>query len=245
MSERPGPLSLQDAVDRVVASGSFLLGVDFDGTLAPIVDRPDMAVPSPDAVEALRRLAASQGVDVAVVSGRSLDDLKDRLGDISDATYVGEHGNDMGEDFQESETLHEARKLMDRLQDEMPDATVEHKRRSVTFHTRNLSRGKAREAREAIREWAQGRDGITLLEGKEVYELTTATGTKGDIIVQLAAGRPVIYIGDDTTDESVFEALGDEDIGIKVGDGVTAAAHRVEDVTEVVRILEGIALASG
>jgi trehalose-phosphatase len=237
-------LSLEQAVDALAAQGKFLLGVDFDGTLAPIVDHPDDAVPDARAVDLLRALATRPNVGVAVISGRALDDLRARLGEVAGATLVGEHGNDVGEPHEVSDSMHDAREFVDWLDDLIPAATVEKKQRSVAFHTRNLSPDQRDSAVRAIREWATGRHGITLLEGKEVYELSTATRDKGDAIEELAQGRPVIYIGDDTTDETVFAMLGPDDVGVKVGGGVTAASHRVKDIDGVVTILEQIALAS-
>jgi trehalose 6-phosphate phosphatase len=246
MLERSGPLIDIEAISRLVDGGSFLLGVDFDGTLAPLVKHPDLAVPDPRGVELLSAIAtASADIDVAIVSGRALDDLRRRLGDIPGAVYVGEHGSDVGEDVEQSDALRAAKDFVEGLARGMPQATVEHKRRSVTFHTRNLSETEAETAGKAIRDWSREHDDLTLLEGKAVFEFTTATRTKGDAIKELAAGRPILYIGDDTTDETVFESLGRHDVGVKVGPGPTAASHRVEDVDGVVRILEEIALASG
>ena len=54
----------------------------------------------------------------------------------------------------------------------------------------------------------------------------------------------MIYIGDDTTDETVFDVLGPDDVGVKVGPGPTAAAYRVDDVSGVVEVLRALALAS-
>lgn len=222
-----------------------LLGVDFDGTLAPIVEHPDLAVPDPRALELLGRIAEHRAVRVAIVSGRGLADLKTRLGDVPGAVYVGEHGNDVeGEEIEPSPALIEARSLVDSLKARFPEATVEKKQHSVTFHTRSLGRADAEAARRDIREWMRGREDIDLLEGKEVYELTTATGNKGDAIKELAGDSPIIYVGDDITDETVFEVLGPGDVGIKVGDGPTAATHRVEDIDGVVTILDQILLAS-
>lgn len=228
-----------------MAHERVLLGVDFDGTLAPIAEHPDLAVPDPRALELLRRIAEHPVVRVAIVSGRGLADLKTRLGDIPGAIFVGEHGNDVeGEQVEPGPTLVEARALVDSLKTRFPKATVEKKQHSVTFHTRSLAPGDAEVAGRDIREWMRGREDIDLLEGKEVYELTTATGNKGDAIKELAGDSPVIYLGDDTTDETVFEVLGPGDVGIKVGDGPTAAPHSVEDIDGVVTILDQILLAS-
>jgi trehalose-phosphatase len=238
-------LSLTSAIENLLAHAEILVGLDFDGTLAPIVSHPDLAEPDPDALRLVREIARIPRFQVAIVSGRSLHDLRSRLGEVEGATLVGEHGNDVeGEQVKPTPELKAARDLVDFLQERFPDAVVEKKQRSVTFHTRKLDRGDANDAAIAIRQWIRDQDDITLLEGKEVFELTTATADKGDAIRSLARDRPVIYIGDDTTDETVFERLGPDDVGVKVGDGATAASHRVEDIAGVVTILSQIALAS-
>jgi trehalose 6-phosphate phosphatase len=244
MLERSGFLRLEDAIERLMSRDRVLVGIDFDGTLAPIVDHPDDAVPDHRAVEALTDLAKRHDVEVAVISGRALDDLRLRLGDIPGATFVGEHGNDMGSESSEDPLITEAAEMIDELATSL-GATAERKQRSVTFHYRNMAEEDAERALVRIRGWAQDRDGVRVLEGKKVIELTSGTHNKGDAIRELAGSASVIYIGDDTTDETVFEVLGPDDIGVKVGDGPTAATHRVEDIDGVVAILRQIALASG
>ena len=225
---------------------AVLLGVDFDGTLAPLVDHPDLAVPDPRGLDALRVLANRPGVLVAVVSGRALADLALRLGELPGAILVGEHGNDIGEEVDAPAVLDDARAHLGRLQEQFPGATVETKRSSVTFHTRGLEPGEARTAEEAIRDWAARHGGITLLEGKNVFELTVATRTKGDAISDLGVDSDgIVYVGDDLTDETVFDRLGERDIGVKVGPGETSARYRVDDVTDVVSLLEMMSTAPG
>lgn len=244
MPECPGSVSLEQAIERLMSRDRVLVGIDFDGTLAPIVDHPDDAVADQRAIEALTDLAQRPNVEVAVVSGRALDDLRERLGDVPGATFVGEHGNDTGPEPAEDSLIAEAAGIIDALAERL-GATVERKQKSVTFHYRNLAEDDAERALERIRGWAFDRDEVRVLEGKKVIELTTATRNKGDAIRDLAGSASIIYIGDDTTDETVFEALGPDDIGVKVGAGPTAATHRVEDIDGVVAILKQIALASG
>jgi trehalose-phosphatase len=243
MPERFGRLTLSAAIDRLMSGDRVLLGIDFDGTLAPIVDRPDAAVPDQRALDVLKDLAKRSDLHVAVVSGRALDDLRLRLGDIPGATLIGEHGNDTGGSSPDDPLIEEAAAVIHDLADGL-GATVERKRKSVTFHYRNLPEEEAERSLPRIREWAEAHDDVKVLEGKQVIELSTATRTKGDAIQELANSSRVIYIGDDTTDETVFEVLGPDDIGVKVGDGPSAAAHRVEDIDGVVTILTQIALAS-
>lgn len=237
-------MSLDQALDRILGGGPFLLGVDFDGTLAPLVGHPDLATPNSTAVEALKSLAASENVDVVVVSGRALADLRERLGDIPGATLVGEHGNDVGGVTDLSPVVADAEELIRQLAKEAGEATVERKLHSVSFHYRHLDDEAARPFLTRIRDWAEGHDDLTVLEGKKVIEVSAASRNKGEAIMELAGERTVVYIGDDTTDETVFLVLRQGDLGIKVGEGPSAASCRVEDVGGVVRILERIALAS-
>lgn len=234
-----------DAVENLRSRGSLLVGLDFDGTLAPLVDHPDDAVPDSDAIALIRDLSASEGTRVAIISGRSLSDLRSRLGDeVPGAILIGEHGNDRGAEAPESDTLDRATRFIDVLKGDR-DVVVERKARSVTFHTRNLDADATEEAISLVRAWAAEHPDVTLLEGKEVLELTVATGTKGDAIRGLAeAGDGILYIGDDQTDETVFAVLGPDDVGVKVGPGPTAARFRVKNVAEVVELLEALALAS-
>jgi len=237
-------LSLDDDLSRVLDSGEFLLGLDFDGTLAPLVEHPDLAVPDPRAVELVADLASRDTIELAVISGRARSDLRARLGEVEGVVLVGEHGNDMGGTTAPNKIVSQAEAFIRELADQAGGATVEVKPSSVTFHYRHLTDEQSEPFLDRIREWASSREEIRLLEGKKVVELTTATSNKGDAIKELAGDRPIVYLGDDVTDETVFEILGPGDVGIKVGEGSTSASHRVEDVDEVVRILEKIALAS-
>jgi trehalose 6-phosphate phosphatase len=237
-------VSLEAAIDRIASRGGFILGIDFDGTLAPIVDHPDLATPDERALEVLGSLATRDGVEVAVVTGRALDDLRDRLGHLAGATLVGEHGNDVGDDTLDDPLIAEATDMIRALSEEAGGVAVESKPKSVTFHYRNLEDDVAEGYLSRIRDWAGRHHELSVMEGKKVIELSTSTRTKGDAMAELAGDRPVIYIGDDTTDETVFEMLGTDDIGVKVGDGPTSARFRVKDVAEVVAILETIDLAS-
>lgn len=238
-------MNAAQAVLDLKSQGGLLLGLDFDGTLAPLVSHPDDAIPDPLAMRHIRDLAEADGIRVAIVSGRSLDDLRARLGaDINGVMLIGEHGNDLGHEAPNDATIEAAAKFIDVLKGGR-DLVTERKARSVTFHTRNLDRSHAAEAVSRVRDWAAEHPEVTLLEGKEVLELTVATGTKGDAIRRLAEeGEGIVYIGDDQTDETVFAVLGPDDVGIKVGAGSTAARFRLKNVTEVVELLEVLALAS-
>ena len=238
-------MTLEEAVRRLMARDSVLVAVDFDGTLAPIVDHPDHAAPDQRAMSALASIAARRGVEVAIVSGRSTLDLERKLGGSTGFTLVGEHGNDLGAEVTAHPLVAKAQAMVGALAEPMEGAMVEHKPSSVTLHYRNVEPGLVPELLGRVKDWAAGHQELSLLEGKDVIELSAGTRTKGDAVRDLAnQGAGVIYIGDDITDETVFEVLGDADVAIKVGSGPTAAKFRVESVSDVVAILEMIALAS-
>lgn len=230
-------MTLEEAIAEAMGKRRVLIGLDFDGTLAPLVDDPAESVPDPEAIEILADLAARPAVTVAIVSGRALNDLEARLGALPGAVLIGEHGNDTGQAVGKSETLRSARGAIARLVNELGPVTVEDKPRSVTIHTRGLTAEATERVATEMRRFAASND-IALLEGKQVFELTVATGTKGTALGDLATNHEAaIYIGDDTTDETVFEILGPDDVSIKVGDGPTAARFRVDDVPAVVGVL--------
>jgi len=234
-----------EAVLELKSRGGLLLGLDFDGTLAPLANHPDDAVPDPTALNHVRQLAEAKGIRVAIVSGRSLADLEERLGGpIPGIILVGEHGNDIGDTAPHDEMLEAAVRFIEMLRAGR-DLATERKAHSVTFHTRALDPDDAAEAVSLVRDWAAEHPEVTLLEGRDVLELTVATGTKGDAIRSLAEdGEGIVYIGDDQTDETVFAILGPDDVGIKVGSGPTAARFRTKNVAEVVELLEALVLAS-
>ncbi|MGH8912876.1 MAG: trehalose-phosphatase [Acidimicrobiia bacterium] len=229
-------------IETVAATPALLVACDFDGTLAPIVDDPDDAVALPRSVHALHRLAGLPRTWVAIVSGRRRIELVERFGD-DDFTLVGEHGSDWGEAAPtDSPAMARARRQVEQAVVATAGSTFEHKARSVTFHFRNAP--EPGPALDRLRDWVAGESELHLLEGKSVLEFSVAETHKGHAISTLRHRLgidAVIFIGDDTTDESVFEALEPADLGVKVGPGATAASRRLADPADVTALLEHIA----
>jgi len=215
-----------------------LVGCDFDGTIAPLVDHPDLSVADERAVGLLEDLASTPGVDVVIVSGRSLESLRTRIGEIRDVSLIGEHGNDVGEARDVPAQLLDAIEHVRALTDELPGSHSEVKRASVTFHTRNVDPDAARLAQEGLRRWAASRPSLEVIEGKDVIEVTSGSLSKGDVMLELGRTHDgTVFIGDDRTDETVFMRLGPNDLGVKVGEGETLAPYRVPDVAAVADLL--------
>ncbi|MBI2956149.1 MAG: trehalose-phosphatase [Acidobacteria bacterium] len=231
---------------------------DFDGTLAPIVRHPAEALLPAATRAVLRRLQQLPRVVVGIVSGRSLADLRQRIG-LPGLHYIGSHGlewsapNGRRRSNVTAVSLACIRKLgkaLDARLGDVPGLWVERKSVSVTVHYRNASRRAAEQARRAVTELLQQSSNCArLLQGKKVLELLPpGHGDKGQAVLRLVASmarngrRPLlIYLGDDTTDESLFRRLGGNDLSIHVGSGPTRARYRLRSPREAARFLRSLA----
>ena len=234
-------------IEELAATKRLLVASDFDGTLAEIVEDPDLATPLARSKAALEALAGSEGTRVAVISGRRRADLVERF-DHPSFILIGEHGADHGEGTgPESPALAEARQLVDAVAAATPGSRAEHKARSVGFHYRLVADPEA--AVEDLRRRASMIDGLKLVDGKKIIELTDSSVDKGVALIglkrELGADR-VLFMGDDVTDETAFAALGPSDFGVHVGVGPSLANVTVPDPSTLADLLETlVALRSG
>lgn len=220
-----------------------LLFLDFDGTLAPIVDDPAAAAPHPAVPDLLAALADAH--EVVVVTGRDLRTLGRLLG--ARVRAVGLHGVERGwaDGTVERRAGGEHAEVMGDLRDAVPElkgVAVEDKGTTFAVHYRHAP--DADVARLALEQWADGvPDGLVAIWGKAVVELRPASISKGTAVTDIAAAHPSrtpVYLGDDVTDEDAFvalQALRQPAVTVKVGDGDTAAGHRLADVDAVVEYL--------
>ncbi|HIZ98116.1 MAG TPA: trehalose-phosphatase [Candidatus Janibacter merdipullorum] len=239
------------ALDVVARAPRLLVATDFDGVLAPFVLDPMDARPQAGTVESLGRLAAAEATWTAVVSGRDLATLTALTGiDSARTTLIGSHGAETSRSAsglvtpEVSARLHALRSAIeDDVSRREPRIRLEHKPTAVVLHTRGLP-DEAVDAAAEIAAAAATTDGITLLSGKGVHELSVVRADKGTALTALAdeiAVDAMVYLGDDVTDEHVFAVLGETDLGIKVGEGETAARLRLPDSTAVPDVLATLA----
>jgi trehalose-phosphatase len=237
---------LHEAIDALATAGEILVASDYDGTLAPLVDDPSLARPHPRAIAALHGLAALDHTHVALVSGRSLEQLARLSGLAGTAILIGSHGSEVTEGTIEG-LDDRAVALRDRLVDRtveiarhVPGARVEPKPAGVAFHTREVRPTLAPEVVETVLAVAATESGVGVKHGKDVVELTVVDADKGTALQRLRRSigvDVVLFVGDDLTDEDAFTALDDHDVTVKVGPGTTMAAHRVPDVDAVAALL--------
>lgn len=203
------------------------LFLDFDGTLAPITSTPRDIAPNPSRTELLRQACRKLCGRLAVVSGRSLDDV-DRLIEGAAPCVTGTHGlqrRDAGGRVHAIEPhpkLLEAAELMDAYARAHSGIIVEHKGPSVALHYR-----KAPAATEAVHDFVRRLStamGLPIQEGRMVLELRSPGPDKGEAVRAYMSEPPFrgakpVYIGDDQTDEAAFEAVARMDgFGVVVGE---------------------------
>ena len=237
------------------APGAISLFLDFDGTLVDIAERHDQVVAS-DALRALiARLAAALAGRLAIVSGRTADEIVTYLHAADSQppfAIAGSHGLELrwtdGRDEapRRPATLDTAMAELHALADVHPGVVVEDKPFGATLHYRRAP--DAGQACDALTEQLAERFGFLLQRGKMVSEIRLPGGDKGDAVRRFMteppfAGSTPIFLGDDVTDEAGFAAaaaLGGW--GVQIGDkAVTAAAYELPDVAAVHRWLGAIA----
>ena len=241
----------------------ILLLTDYDGTLTPIVSRPELADLPEGTRRSLRALARQRHITVAVISGRALADLKDKVG-IRGITYAGNHGLEIegpGIRFV-SPVAEELRPVLRVIHNTLRRAVgtikgvlIENKGLSLSVHYRLVEERTAREVERVLKRvignaHAAGKARIT--SGKKVYEVRPAvTWDKGKAIELLIekygkgrreSGLLPMYFGDDLTDEDGFKAVEDSGIGISVFVGEPSqnetASYFLKSPAEVATFLE-------
>jgi trehalose 6-phosphate phosphatase len=239
------PAELGAALDELARRRPLLLASDYDGVLARLRDDPGAAVPEPGVAEALTRLSRVDGVTVALVSGRGVADLRATSGLSGDFRWVGSHGAEFDGPLT-GELADRRDRLADRLAPlvaKVDGAWLEIKPASVAVHVRPVDdRVAAVHLLDEAR--AAADSSLTLKPGKEVLEVAVTDADKGTALRRLIAEigpASTVYLGDDVTDEDGFRALGPSDVTIKIGDGETAARHRVPDPAGALAVLERLA----
>jgi trehalose 6-phosphate phosphatase len=234
------------AVRAVAGVPRLLVALDFDGVLAPIVDVPSAARPLPAAAAAVGALATLPETTVALVSGRGLADLAATSGFGSPVRLIGSHGlefDDGGAVLDERQRALKERlgEALAALVDGAPGVALEDKPAGVAVHVRNAEPGVGARVLDAVRAGPGGWPGVEATAGKAVLDLAVVQVSKGaaiDVLRERLDADAVLFVGDDVTDETAFVRLRPGDVGVKVGDGDTAATHRVPEPADVAALLE-------
>ncbi|MER7797879.1 trehalose-phosphatase [Microbacterium sp. NPDC096154] len=256
-------------VDELARTERLLVALDFDGTLAPLGDDPMAVRALPETAAAVRRLVALPDTTVAFVSGRQLADLR-VIGEHADDSLVwlaGSHGAEhwrpsgvavaefeaeverstMADDAEHTAGADALAAEAERALDGIAGAWIERKAYGFALHTRLAERGDAERAQELVDALvAQRAPDWRRRTGKDILEYAWRHEGKDAAIARLrgeTGATAVLFAGDDVTDEDALRSLGDGDLGVRVGEGETAARVRVADPSELGELLTALAVA--
>ncbi len=230
------------------------LFVDYDGTLVPFAEVPELASPDPGLLTLLGQLTATPGLHVHLVSGRMRQTLADWFGG-SGLSLWAEHGLWRSQDGHtwdaagaaDSDVLAEVLPLLEHAAARTPGASVELKSASVAWHYRMADPvsgpDRARDlGAELARRTAAGN--LEVINGSKVIEVRSRGIHKGLAVqhVRGLAGPDTLFlaIGDDVTDEDMFAALQTSGISISVGDRPSNAHYHLRNWQAVRHLLSRI-----
>jgi trehalose 6-phosphate synthase/phosphatase len=253
-ASRPEPVALSsEAMGRIMRARRLLLLLDYDGTLVPFNPEPSAAAPDSRLIGLLGRLAGRRGTRVHVVSGRARDDL-DRWFGQAGLWLHAEHGlwsKAPGKKWVRrlipmKSWKAPAREMLEGFARHVPGSLIEEKSAGLVWHYRAAEAPAvdlAKELRLHLLELL-GSARVDVLAGDMTLEVRAAGINKGLVVEAAIRDRPdslVVAIGDDRTDEDLFEALPEDGIAIGVGSFPTAAGWRLKDWRGVRKVLQAIA----
>ncbi|WP_125132188.1 trehalose-phosphatase [Microbacterium sp. 10M-3C3] len=251
----------EDVLEPLARTPHLLVALDFDGTLSPLQKDAMAARMLPAARRAVDALAALPDTTVALVSGRSLVDLRliAEHGDDSRLWLAGSHGVEFwepgageieaDEDTEEVALRDDLRRRAEAAVAHLDGVWIEPKTFGVGVHTRGTPDAVAAEANRLVDElvtseaptWRR-RTGHSILEFSFRHEgKDTAVRT----LRERTGATAVLFAGDDVTDEDAMRTLGAGDLGVRVGPGETAASVTVADIPALADLLALLAQMRG
>ncbi len=232
----------------------LLVGLDFDGTLAPHVDDPTRATLRRGNRELLERLVAHPKFTVAVISGRELADLRSRV-DVDGIRYAGNHGLEMDANSPLNSpdsvrsTIGRVCGMLARELASIDGVQIENKGITASIHYRSVDTDNYEPDQlcqlidQVVSDATTGDGTLRLTTGHNVIELRPPIDwDKGRALSQFideeTASVFPLFIGDDTTDEDAFSVTRRAGIGVHVGAAETLADFQVSGPAAVSALLE-------
>jgi len=257
------PDAPDEGVLAIARTPQLVVALDFDGTASELVAEPMSARAVPEMAASVARLATLADTTVAFVSGRSLVHLREiaEHGDESAIALAGSHGAqywfpgegesdapDAGGETSDAEehALREALSdELERLLGEYPGMRLERKTLGIGIHGRRAESAVEQRAFSAVDEvMAQRAAHWRRRTGDRILEYSFRHEGKDAAVARLReryGASGILFAGDDVTDEDALRALGEGDLGVRVGAGESAASLRVESPQQLAQVLDVIA----
>lgn len=226
--------------------------MDYDGTLVNYTPSPDAAKPSEQILNLLLKLNSKPQTNLVIITGRDYQDIDRLIGHLP-IKIIAEHGAWIKEDAMwkvqvEDEGLwkKEIHPILNSITAKCPNSFIEEKHFSLSWHYRNAeSESGDTHSRELIRilESIIPSYNLKILDGNKVVEIMTKEIGKGNAVRNIVEENNYDYIlsiGDDKTDEEMFEFFlyNSNAATVKVGNGNTFAKYKLDNVNNVISLLE-------
>jgi trehalose 6-phosphate synthase/phosphatase len=237
-----------------------LLVLDYDGTLAPFAKRPQLAVPQQAVLDLLTAIASDRRNLLALVSGRSAENLDRWFGQVPQLWLLAEHGAEIKTPSvaawealrpqAQTDWKRTVMPILEHFVDRIPGSLVEEKKYALVWHYRM--------AEPEFGEWLAN-ELVSMLEamlaetelrafrGEKIVEVKPVWANKGAAIERLLREQPdadfVFATGDDRTDEDLFERAPSGAWTVHIGPGPTRASYVVNDFQELRGVLESFTTA--
>ncbi len=250
--QRLRPPEIRDAYAR---ASRRLLILDYDGTLVPFAKRPQQAVPPPVVLDTLSALASDPQNCVALMSGRSAENMDRWFGSVRGLWLAAEHGAELKASSISTweplrsqvpaEWKNTVMPILEHFVDRTPGSFVEEKKYALVWHYRM--------AEPEFGEWLAN-ELVSMLEamfaetelrafrGEKIVEVRPVWANKGEVLDRLlvtwADPDFIFAAGDDRTDEDLFERLRSDAWTVHIGPGPTRASYVVADFEGLRRVLE-------
>jgi len=238
---------------RVAGALRVLLGLDFDSTLAAIANQPESVTLSVEMRDVLHRLANGSQISVAVISGRTLEDVRQRIA-IESIHYAGDHGMEIDgpavkwNDPVAVACVDRLSEIIERLENTLATidgARVERKRFTAIVHYRHVAPADVpRLTKLVIAVLRQmGASIFKLSSGLKVWESRPCTASSKGLAMRQISPQPTLamFLGDDVTDEDAFQEIAGH-VTIKVGpQRPTVAEFGLDDTGHVMQVLNWLA----
>ncbi len=229
-----------------------LLLLDYDGTLAPFVKRPEDAIPSPQLLDLLQKMTSDKKNKVVINSGRNRQVL-DQWFQGLDLDFAAEHGTFYKENGRWHENMQKKvewdDEIIDILQhtiDKTPRSHLERKDTSLVWHYRKVDVWLAELRTQQLVNALIGpcsRLNLQIVPGNKIVEIKSPDFNKGSEVLRRLAQKDydfVLAIGDDTTDEDMFRVLPPGGVSIKVGNFSPTAKYRIPLQSSVITFLSNL-----
>jgi trehalose 6-phosphate synthase/phosphatase len=242
-----------EVIRRFRAATNRLVLLDYDGTLVEYEANPTKALPPEAIIDLLLKLAGKPSVDVVIVSGRSCKDIDYFLGQLP-VKIIAEHGGIVKDDGVWRKQIDDKGdwkksiiNILNEISSACPESFVEEKQYSLAWHYRNSESQSGYDySRKLINLLQQNnfgeKNGLKILDGNKIVEITSKKNGKGNAVNKLLEKDNydfILSIGDDVTDEEVFELLlfNSNALTIKVGNNHTSAKYVIPGVVDVILLL--------